>query len=484
MKTLVTGATGYVGSHLVPRLLEAGHDVRVLSRNPDRLPESWRQRVEVSRGDATDDDALTAALDGVDVAYYLLHSMDGRGDFVARDRQLATRFAATARDARVGRIVYLSGLHPAGTLSPHLASRVEVGEILLGSGVPTIVLQAGTVLGAGSASFDMLRHLTERLPAMVAPKWLDSSIQPIAVDDVLHYLVRAGELPEQVNRSFDLGGPQVFSYREMMQRYAGLAGLRPRLIVTVPVLTPNLASLWVGLVTPISSGIARPLVGSLMHDAVRDEFDAEAAMGEPPGGPTGFDDAITRALRDVDPRLWSRTLGSVAAGVAATALAGGLFTDPSSGWYRRLRKPSFQPPASAFAPVWTSLYALITVSAAATIADAREAGRDAEADEFQRALAVNLGLNASWSGVFFRGHALVPATLTAGLLALSSADLARRAAGHGGGKAAALAGYAAWCGFATVLSAALALRNRRRPRTAAPRPGRRHGPRLRRPGRR
>ncbi len=463
MKTLVTGATGYIGSHLVPRLLDAGQDVRVLSRNPDRLPATWRDRVEVSRGDATDDQALAAALENVGVAYYLLHSMDGRGDFVARDRQLATRFAAAAQGAGVRRIVYLSGLHPSGELSPHLGSRVEVGEILLGSGVPTAVLQAGTVLGAGSASFDMLRHLTERLPAMIAPKWLDRLIQPIAVDDVLYYLVRAAELPDEINRSFDLGGPDVLSYREMMQRYAGLAGLNPRLIVTVPVLTPKLASLWVGLVTPIASGIARPLVGSLMHDAVRDEFDAEQLMGVPPGGPADFDTAITHALRDVDPQLWIRSLGLVAAAVGATALSGGLLTDPHSGWYRRLRKPSFQPPAFLFAPVWTSLYALITTAAAATIADAREAGRNDDADRFERALAANLSLNASWSGVFFRGHAPVPATLVAALLALSSADLARRAAPYGPGKAAALGAYAAWCGFATVLSSAIAVKNRRRP---------------------
>jgi len=461
---LVTGASGYIGGLLVPRLLEGGYDVRVLSRKPDRLPAAWRERVQVIRGDAKTDADVTDALQSVDVAYYLLHSMDGGGDFVARDRDLAHRFAAAAQAAGVGRIVYLSGLHPTGELSEHLASRVEVGEILLGSGVPTAVLQAGVVLGDGSASFDMLRHLTERLPAMVAPRWLDNRIQPIAVDDVLHYLVRAAELPAEVNRSFDLGGPDVLTYREMMQRYASLAGLRTRLIVTLPVLTPSLASLWVGLVTPIDAGIARPLVGSLMHDAVRSESDAEQVLGEPDGGPVGYDDGIRRALSGVDPGSWSRTLGRVGAGVVATAVVGGLLTDPTSGWYRRLRKPSFQPPPAVFGPVWSALYALITVSATATIADARQAGRDAEAEQFERALALNLALNTSWSGVFFRGHAPVPAAVTAGLLAISSADLARRAAGQGGGKAAALGIYAAWCGFATVLSTAIAVRNRRRAR--------------------
>ncbi len=461
-EVLVTGATGYIGSHLVPQLLDAGYTVRVLSRNPDKLPSEWRDRVQVAQGDATDDADVSSALAGVDVLYYLLHSMDGRGDFVARDRTLAQRFAKLAEQAQVKRIVYLSGLHPEGELSEHLASRVEVGEILLASGVPTAVLQAGVVLGAGSASFDMLRHLTERLPAMVAPKWLDNHIQPIAVADAVHYLVRAADLPPEVNRSFDLGGPDVLTYREMMGRYAALAGLMPRTIVTVPVLTPSLASHWVGLVTPIKAGIARPLVGSLMHDAVRDEFDAEQVLGEPDGGAAGYDQAIRAALVDIDPKLWIRTLGMVSAEVAGTAVVGGLFTDPRSRWYRRLRKPAFQPPAAVFGPVWTLLYGLIAVSSAATIADSREQGRHAEADAFERALAANLALNTAWSGVFFRGHALIPAAATCGLLALSSADLTRRAAKSGPGKAAALGLYTAWCTFATILSATLAVRNRKR----------------------
>ena len=459
---LVTGASGYIGSHLVPRLLDSGHTVRVLSRDPSRLPDAWRDRVDVAEGDATRDTDVRAALEGADVLYYLLHSMDGRGDFVARDRELATRFARLAEQAGVQRIVYLSGLHPQGELSEHLASRVEVGEILLASGVPTAVLQAGVVLGAGSASFDMLRHLTERLPAMVAPKWLDNHIQPIAVTDAVHYLVRAAALPAEVNRSFDLGGPDVLTYREMMQRYAQLADLVPRTIVTVPVLTPSLASHWVGLVTPIKAGIARPLVGSLMHDAVRHEFDAEQVLGEPEGGTAGFDAAIRAALADIDPKLWGRTLGAVASAVVGTAVVGGLFTDPGSRWYQRLRKPAIQPPPAVFGPVWTLLYALIAMSSAATIADARERGDDAEADAFERALTANLALNTAWSGVFFRAHAPAASAVVAGLLAASSADLTRRAAQSGPGKAAALGVYTAWCTFATVLSTAIAVRNRKR----------------------
>lgn len=470
---LVTGASGYVGGRLVPALLDAGWRVRVLARTPGRLDAAWRDRVEVVAGDAADAADVQRALTGADVAYYLLHSMDGRGDYRTRDRRLAETFARSARTAGVRRLVYLSGLHPSGELSDHLASRVEVGEILLNSGVPTAVLQAGVVLGAGSASFDMLRHLAERLPAAVGPKWLRNRIQPIAIDDVVHYLVRAAELPPEVNRTIDVGSGEVLTYVEMMRRYAKVAGLRPRLIGTVPVLTPWLASHWVGVVTPVPAGIAKPLVGSLIHDAVKREDDARDLLGDPPGGPKGFDDAVRLATASIDPKRWSRTLGRVGAGVAVTALAGSLLTDPRSAWYRGLRKPAWQPPAVAFPVVWTTLYALITVAATATSADLEERGRDAEAADFRRAFALNLVLNAGWSGLFFRAHHLPLATAGAAVLAGSSVDLARRAAQAGPGKAAALGAYAAWCTFATALSAAVARRN----------PGRRN-PGRRNPGRR
>src|SRR5690606_40359243 len=238
------------------------------------------------------------ALQGVDVAYYLVHSLGSGRKFEAKDRSTARNFARAAREAGVKRIVYLGGLVPRDEeLSPHLASRTEVGEILLASGVPTAVLQAAVVLGSGSASFEMMRYLTERLPAMVAPRWIDNRIQPIAIRDVLRYLVGAADLPADVNRTFDIAGPDVLTYRRMMQRYARVAGLRPRLIRAVPVLTPRLASLWVGLVTPVPPRIARPVVESLIHEVVAKEDDITRYVPPPAEGLLGFDRAVEQIGR-------------------------------------------------------------------------------------------------------------------------------------------------------------------------------------------
>lgn len=297
----VTGVTGYVGGRLVPELLAAGYRVRALARHPDRLRDRpWYDAVEVVAADAAEPEQITAALEGTDVAYYLIHSLGTGRTFEERDRRTAQTFADAARATGVGRVVYLGGLTPEGEeLSPHLASRTEVGEILLASGVPTTVLRAAVILGSGSASFEMMRYLTERLPAMTVPRWVSNRIQPIAVRDVLRYLVGSAAMPADVSRAFDIGGPDVLTYRDMMQGYARLAGLPRRVIVPVPVLSPRLSSLWVSLVTPVPGGLARPLVESLVHEVVCDEHDIAQHVPDPPGGLVGFDRAVRLALARV-----------------------------------------------------------------------------------------------------------------------------------------------------------------------------------------
>lgn len=301
MRCLVTGATGYLGGRLVPRLLGQGHTVRCLARDARRLRDvPWAARVDVVEGDLRRPETLPAAFVGVDVAYHLVHSL-GQAGFEAADRAAATHFAEAARAAGVRRIVYLGGPQPpaGGHSSPHLRSRAEVGRILLASGVPTVVLRAAVVIGSGSASFEMLRYLTERLPVMVTPRWVRNRIQPIAVRDVLRYLVGCAELPPHVHRAFDVGGPDVLTFAEMMQRYAAVAGLRRRIILPVRPLTPALSAHWVGWVTPVPNRIARPLVESLVHEAVAHEHDIARYLPDPPDGLTGFDRAVGLALARV-----------------------------------------------------------------------------------------------------------------------------------------------------------------------------------------
>jgi uncharacterized protein YbjT (DUF2867 family) len=296
---LVTGATGYVGGHLAALLVERGHTVRAMARNPVKLRDApWRDRAEVVRGDLSDPESLIPAFTDVDVLYYLVHSMGSSSDFVSEEERSAHNVAAAAKKAGVRRIVYLSGLHPTGALSRHLRSRNAVGEILMKSGVETVVLQAGIVVGSGSASFEMIRHLTDRLPVMTAPKWVHNEIQPISIDDVLHYLAESAVAPVPESRTYDVGGPDVLEYGDAMQIYAEEAGLRRRVIVALPLLTPSIASWWVGLVTPIPSGLARPLVESLEHDAVMSEHDVDAVIGPPAGGLTSYRDSVRQALQN------------------------------------------------------------------------------------------------------------------------------------------------------------------------------------------
>lgn len=300
---LVTGATGYIGGRLVPELLEAGYRVRVLARHPERLRDTtWHDQVDISEGDAGDPMALREAMAGVDVAYYLLHSLQLGPGFAEVERNMAKLFGVTARDLGVGRIVYLGGLTPECSpevLSEHLASRSEVGEILRDSGVPTAELRAAVILGSGSASFEMLRYLTERLPAMVTPRWITNRIQPIAIRDVLRYLVGCMELPADVNRTFDIGGPDVLTYEQMMQRYAKVAGLRRRIIWRTPVLSPTLSGHWVGFITPVPASIAKPLVESLRNEVICSESDIKTYIPDPPEGLLDFDTAVKYALRRI-----------------------------------------------------------------------------------------------------------------------------------------------------------------------------------------
>lgn len=304
---LVTGATGYIGGRLVPELLDAGHRVRCLARNPEKLTdEVWHDRVEVVKGDVTDSSSLERAMAGADAAYYLVHSMGGGTDFDERDAEAATIFRTAAANADVGRIIYLGGLgrDDDPDLSKHLRSRHQVGRVLGEGPVPVTELRAAVIIGSGSASFEMLRSLVEVLPVMVAPKWVHNRCQPIAISDVLAYLVAVLDCESAAGRVLEIGGPDVCTYVEMMRIYAEVAGLGNRRVLPVPVLSPWLSSLWVGLVTPLPSNLGRPLVESLINEViVGDRPITEVIERER----LGFRESLEQALRRVaDKRVLTR----------------------------------------------------------------------------------------------------------------------------------------------------------------------------------
>ena len=295
---LVTGATGYIGGRLVPKLLEAGHTVKVLVRSPDKIAGvPWRDKVDVVESSLDDGDALRDALAGVDVFYYLVHSMAAGAGFEAKEKAMAGTAAEAAAAAGVHRIVYLGGLHPQGVeLSTHMRSREAVGKVFLDSPVDAVVFQAGVVIGSGSASFEMIRHLSETLPLMPAPSWVRNRIEAIAVRDVLYYLVSAASLEGTINRTFDIGCRQVLTYAGMMKEYAAEAGLPYRVVLALPVPAPKLAGMWVALTTPIPLSMAVPLVQSLQHDAVANEHDIDQYIPQPDGGLTPYRTAVALAL--------------------------------------------------------------------------------------------------------------------------------------------------------------------------------------------
>ncbi len=310
---LLTGATGYIGGRLLPLLAADGWRVRCLARQPEHLLPRVPEGVEVVRGDLLDAASLHGALTGVEAAFYLVHSMGATGSFETQDRQAAENFGAAARAAGVKRLIYLGGLGEEDQeLSAHLRSRHEVGGVLRASEVPVIELRASIIIGSGSLSFEMIRALVERLPVMVTPRWVRVMAQPLAVTDVLAYLRAALTLEISGSMTIELGGPDRVSYGELMREYARQRGLR-RLMIPVPLLTPQLSSLWLGLVTPLYARVGRKLVDSLRHPTiVRDD----AALRLFPIQPLGVRAAIERALRNEDSGFaqtrWSDAMSAAA----------------------------------------------------------------------------------------------------------------------------------------------------------------------------
>lgn len=308
---LLTGATGYVGGRLLHRLERQACRVRCLARRPAILAGKTGPRTEVVEGDVLDRASLDSALRGVGTAYYLVHSMGATGSFEAADRQAARHFADAAKAAGVNRIVYLGGLGSTdNVLSPHLRSRQEVGEILRESGVPVLEFRASIIIGSGSLSFEMIRSLVERLPIMITPRWVSLPAQPIAIDDVLEYLVAARTLPLSRHLVCEIGGAEQVSYADLMRAYARQRGLRRRLIA-VPILTPYLSSLWLGLVTPLYARVGRKLIESIIHSTVVQD---RSALERFPVRPMGVDEALRRAIADEERQFamtrWSDALSS------------------------------------------------------------------------------------------------------------------------------------------------------------------------------
>ena len=307
MNVLVAGATGFVGSHLVPALLASGHHVRCLSRNPDNARTRLPAAAEIVRGDVHDAASLAAALNGTDAAYYLVHSMESSEfDFEERDRDAAHQFAQEAERAGIKRIIFLGGLgDEASQLSAHLRSRQEVGELLRAGPTPVTELRAGLIIGPGSASYVMLQQLVERLPVMITPQWVETRTQPIAISDAVRYLVEALNDESRDDATYEIGGPEVMTYRSMMMRYARARGLK-RIMLPVPVLTPRLSSYWVDVITDVSAALARPLIEGLRSEMIVRSDSATRKFGPPE---LGFEQALAlaesaRVSRREAPFLW------------------------------------------------------------------------------------------------------------------------------------------------------------------------------------
>jgi len=342
---LLTGATGYIGGRLLRALEGGGHRVRCLARRPDFLLPRVNSPTEVVEGDVLDPDSLRPAMRGVHTAYYLVHSMGSGSAFAEVDRCAARCFAQAARDAGVRRIIYLGGLGGDKDLSPHLASRQETGQILRSSGVPTVEFQASIIIGSGSLSFEMVRALVEKLPVMVTPRWVYTRAQPIAIEDVIAYLMFGLQQASTESTVYEIGGADRVSYLELMKEYARQRGLR-RWMIPVPVLTPWLSSLWLGLVTPVYARVGRELIAGVRNETVVRNDSALMAFSV---RPRGIRQSIARALAKEDQEFaathWSDALSSQG---SATSWGGMKF---GSRLVDSRTKRVAAPPASAFRPV-------------------------------------------------------------------------------------------------------------------------------------
>ncbi len=344
---LLTGATGYIGGRLLRRMTDAGHEIRALARRPEHI-RMRAPNLRVIQGDLLDPSTLAPAMEGVGTAYYLVHSMSSTGAYMEIDRKAASHFAEAARLYRLRRIIYLGGLAqttPDIPLSKHMASRHEVGEILRTSGVPVTELRASIVIGSGSLSFELIRALVERLPVMITPRWVDIMAQPIGIEDLLNYLMLAADQTGDANRIYEIGGADQVSYGGLMREYARQRGLR-RWMLPVPLLTPHLSSLWLGLVTPIYARVGKALISSIRNASVVNDT---SALHYFPLRPSGLSEIISQALRNEDrdyaETRWSSALSSL--GTLPHPPGNGMGTRIVDSRTRRVPVP----PDVAFAPI-------------------------------------------------------------------------------------------------------------------------------------
>lgn len=455
---LLTGATGYVGGHLLSTLMSRDIPVRCLSRNIERLPAP--ARAMAIQGDIRNSEALRTAMQGVGTAYYLVHSMTEDGDFSDIERQSARGFAGAARDAGVRRIIYLGGLGRGAGLSKHLASRQEVGDILRETGVPVIEFRASVIIGSGSISFELARTLVDKLPFMVTPRWVRTLAQPIAIDDIVAYLVEALDVDLPTGGIFEIGGAERVSYGDLMREYARQRGFW-RMMLPVPVLTPRLSSLWLSLVVPRHARVGRLLIEGVRNETVVSDDSADRVFGV---RPIGLAETVKRAVSNLSPeptalRGWQSAFALVVSLFACfgTGVLGSLFaSDAVTTWYPTIAKPAWTPPSWVFGPVWSLLYLMMAVSS--WLIWRKDGIREARLP--LGLFVAQLILNAAWSGVFFGlqnpALAFIELCLLWLILAATTSLFAVREKIAG----VLLIPYVAWTGFAVVLNGAIVWMNR------------------------